>query len=394
LIGLFVWFLIDFSSIKRYYSRKTYFYYGGEMLKTFKVNNFKNFKKEIILDLTSSNYEFNSDAIHNKVIKNSIIYGYNASGKSNIVNAIMDITVHLTDYNVNKDAYELYLSLDSKIDHASFYYEFSFGKDILIYTYKKKNLNEIFDEKIVINNNLIIDGENKRIDLSGTENLNLNYDSQISFVKYILRNTVLSEEDLNVKILKKFEKFINGMLSFNNLHSPTYQGLVSGSERLQDIILREGSLCDFESFLREAGLPYTLKVRKINDNDTIVVVFETGKEVEFFNVASKGTSALTLFYTWLLRFDKVSLVLMDEFDSYYHNDLSKFVLKKVKKMKVQSIFSSHNTSAMSNDILRPDCYFLLEDNVISSLGDRSSKELRQAHNLEKMYRAGAFANNE
>ena len=42
---------------------------------------------------------------------------------------------------------------------------------------------------------------------------------------------------------------------------------------------------------------------------------------------------------------------------------------------------------MSNDLLRPDCYFLLKDNKIKAISDLTEKELRQAHNLQQMYRA-------
>ena len=45
---------------------------------------------------------------------------------------------------------------------------------------------------------------------------------------------------------------------------------------------------------------------------------------------------------------------------------------------------------MSNDLLRPDCYFLLKDNKIKAISDLTEKELRQAHNLQQMYKAGAF----
>jgi hypothetical protein len=45
---------------------------------------------------------------------------------------------------------------------------------------------------------------------------------------------------------------------------------------------------------------------------------------------------------------------------------------------------------MSNDIMRPDCLFLMNKNKIKSLSSLTKKELRFAHNIEKMYRAGAF----
>ena len=47
-------------------------------------------------------------------------------------------------------------------------------------------------------------------------------------------------------------------------------------------------------------------------------------------------------------------------------------------------------SLMSNDLLRPDCYFLLENNSINAISELTEKERRQAHNLQKMYKAGAF----
>ena len=45
---------------------------------------------------------------------------------------------------------------------------------------------------------------------------------------------------------------------------------------------------------------------------------------------------------------------------------------------------------MSNDLLRPDCYFLMYKDSIKSLAKNTTKELREAHNIEKMYKAGSF----
>ena len=44
----------------------------------------------------------------------------------------------------------------------------------------------------------------------------------------------------------------------------------------------------------------------------------------------------------------------------------------------------------SNNLLRPDCYFILENNIIKSFDNTTDKEIRQAHNLEKMYKGGEF----
>ena len=47
--------------------------------------------------------------------------------------------------------------------------------------------------------------------------------------------------------------------------------------------------------------------------------------------------------------------------------------------------TTHNTGVMSNDLLRPDCYFIL-DKTIKPITALTGKELRKAHNLEKIYK--------
>ena len=86
----------------------------------------------------------------------------------------------------------------------------------------------------------------------------------------------------------------------------------------------------------------------------------------------------------------MSFVVIDEFDAFYHYELAEAVVRRLIALDTQIIFTSHNTDLITNDLLRPDCYFELRDNKIKSLADRTTKALRQAHNLQKMYKAGAF----
>ena len=65
--------------------------------------------------------------------------------------------------------------------------------------------------------------------------------------------------------------------------------------------------------------------------------------------------------------------------------------KRLRQIRGVQIFTTtHNTDLMSNDLLRPDCYFVLNNNTIKAISELTEKELRQAHNLQKMYKAGAF----
>ena len=56
--------------------------------------------------------------------------------------------------------------------------------------------------------------------------------------------------------------------------------------------------------------------------------------------------------------ENASLAYIDEFDAFYHFELSKEVQKLLNKLKGVQIFTTtHNTDLMSNDLLRPDCFF-------------------------------------
>ena len=87
---------------------------------------------------------------------------------------------------------------------------------------------------------------------------------------------------------------------------------------------------------------------------------------------------------------EVSFVFIDEFDAFYHHELSRLIIKKLKESGIQFVVTTHNTSIMSNDMMRPDCYYLMNTRKIRSLAQCTEKELREAHNIEKIYKAGAF----
>ena len=40
--------------------------------------------------------------------------------------------------------------------------------------------------------------------------------------------------------------------------------------------------------------------------------------------------------------------------------------------------------------MRPDCYFMIKDNEITSFADSTSRVIRQGHNLEKLMVSGEF----
>lgn len=368
------------------------------MLKKFKVSNFKCFQGEFDFDLSQTNgYEFNASSIKNGIVNNAIIYGYNGTGKSNLGLAIFDIIEHLSDTNRDEKRYNHYINAYSTVEYATFYYEFLIHDKTVKYEYRKKDYKTLLFEKLSIDDEEIVyfDRVNDNqfvVNLSGAETLNKALqDNQLSALKYIKNNTILSE-NVNNRVFIDFFKFIDGMLLYRSLEDRMYLGFDLGSRYIADDIIEKGLVADFEAFLNAANIECKLNVIEEVDNKKSLFYNFGDKNIPFNDISSTGTSSVTLFYFWFQRIkeSKVSLLFIDEFDAFYHHELSALIIRKLKDSGVQFILTTHNVSILTNDLLRPDCYFLMNKKKIQSLSNCTAKELREAHNIEKMYKAGAF----
>ena len=368
------------------------------MLTKFEVTNFKNFDKKLTLDFTDTNaYEFNQECVIKGIVNKALIYGHNGTGKSNLGFAIFDLISHLTDKESSALEYILHYSNASNSSKiVEFKYTFKFNDHTVCYEYGKTDFESLVYEKVFINENeyISIDRRNNTvatINAKGAETLKKDMgDSKISIISYIKKNSVL-EENLENSCFFKFIDFIHRMLFFRSLADNKYLGLQKGRTQFLSDIIEHDNVHDFESFLNDAGVKCNLKA--ITGDETLYFDFN-GKLIPFEDIASQGTQSLALFYYWYqtLRDSKnVSFVFIDEFDAFYHHSLSKLIVTKLKEINAQVILTTHNTSIMTNDLLRPDCYFLMDERGMTSLKNLTPKELREAHNIEKMYKAGSFS---
>lgn len=366
------------------------------MLKKISVENFKGFRDKIIFDLGSpNNYNFNSEIIENNCVTKGIIYGINSSGKSNLGLAIFDIITHLTEKQKLLSSYDFYLNMSGRKSFAEFEYTFVFDDHEVVYRYTKKDVNVLRSESLSIDGKEVIYFDFLTRDgftlLEGSDTLNasIKNESPISRVKYVNNNSILVDNVQN-RVFKKFIDFVDRMLLFYSLDNRGYEGFMNGSEGIAEGIVNNGKVKDFQSFLEENGINYELYGCDVDGKKAIYCRFDN-RDADFFKIASTGTRSLALFYYWYIRMKKASFVFIDEFDAFYHFELSESVQKHLNQITgVQILTTTHNTDLMSNDLLRPDCYFLLENNNIKAISELTDKELRQAHNLQKMYKAGAF----
>jgi len=377
------------------------------MLRKFEVKNFKNFNDWFIFDLSDiKSYAFNPECVENGIVSKSIVYGPNGCGKTNLGRAIFDIKTHLTDEKIDDTYSNNYLNAASGEELAEFRYIFQFGDNTLEYTYGKKSVSKLVYETVAINQKKVISLDRREssiamVDLAGAETLNTDLsDSNLSVVKYVRSNAILADDAVN-STLKHFLLFVQFMLIEQSVHAHLK---VMRSENTQFIsrkfIKEPGCLKKFEEFLNVAGVKCKLTTMDVNGEETIALDFDREK-INFFSVASTGTRSLTelyLYFIWLesnIEHCKNDpevrpFIFIDEFDAFYHHAVSKLIVKQLRDEKCQAVFTTHNTSIMSNDLLRPDCYFIMNETDIKPMYRFTEKELRKAHNIEKMYKAGAF----
>lgn len=362
------------------------------MLKLFEVTGFKNFEKTLKLDFSDiRDYKFNNACVENNMLSKIIIYGKNAAGKSNFGLAMFDIVSHLSGKNVTPGLYDYYLNVNNKLGYAEFHYIFSFGIDEVDYKYRKDANQTLIYETITINSKLLFnyDYKDNSGNLDGLKELaptlNWVFKDNDSFLKYVINNTDLPDEHS----LRKTMKFVNNMLWFRNFESK-YIGYNSISNNNNDFSFNNKTLKEFESLLHKSGIDENLIEKK--DIDGIHrLYFDTKTPLPFFKVASSGTKALYTFFCWFKTASNASLVFIDEFDAYYHYELSESIVEILEKMQnLQVILTSHNTNLLSNRIMRPDCYFILTKDKLTSFANATDRELREGHNLEKLYMSGEF----
>lgn len=245
------------------------------MLANFSVSNFKSFNNSFQLNLENSNrYEFNKNSIKNDIINNSLVYGHNGVGKSNLGLAIFDITRHLTDFQKNEEIYSNYLNAENSSDYALFEYKFKFGDDIVEYSYKKSSDKILVYEILKINKIVVaeinrLESSKAILNLKGTESLNSNITNEkLSIVKYLKYNSVLEENHEN-DIFLKFYLFVEGMLFFRSLNRNMYIGLKNKNTSIQANIIDTGNVKDFERFLNKAGIKCKLSYSTQSNNKTI-----------------------------------------------------------------------------------------------------------------------------
>lgn len=366
------------------------------MLKKFAVKNYRGFAKRIELDLSRpNNYAFNQFAISKGIVKNGIIYGPNGIGKSNLGLAIFDIEYHLAPLKSKKsDYYSNFVYAGNSKLIVDFEYEFDFDGEVVSYNYSKGFGGKLIKESLKLNNDIVFTRD------SDIAHINENYfpnsariegqfqdnANNVSVINYLLAVYPLNKEHF----LLKLQNFVDGMLWFASLETREFIGVeTKANGSIEEYIISNGLVDDFADFLeRVSGQKFEFVTPRKGEN---MLWYKVGNsKLMFCFTVSTGTRSLELLYFWLRHMRNTTFVFIDEFDAFYHFRLAYNICKELFSLPCQVFMSSHNTYLMTNDLLRPDCNFILNDGEIKSLNECTDKELRFGHNIEKLFRGKAF----
>lgn len=396
------------------------------MLIRFSFKNFKSFKDENCLDMEATSlkeHEYNvAKTDSTEILKVSAIYGANASGKTNVLQAFNYMKKRILvsdDSKVNSpmDEENIYsfmindnpISLEVEIlakNNKIYKYGFDILKDkiILEWLYEKRinKFYEIFERN---NNNVqIMKVKNKLFDLA-------NIDDKSLFLKSF-RAIDKSNEDFN----SVYEWFMNS--NYLDLGDPKFEDALNKRISLR-IVEDEKYRSELLAFIKtfDATIdsinisPASLEEIK-NTNGVVKVElvhnYEDGKKALPISLESNGTMKMFHLFDFFMDALKNGMVLfVDELDAKLHPLLTRYIINLFHNSEKnigngQLIYSTHDTVNLNKETFRRDEIWFAEKDKngiseIYSLSDYimedengNAKKVRNDATYNKDYLTGRY----
>ncbi|MBU4373003.1 MAG: ATP-binding protein [Euryarchaeota archaeon] len=410
------------------------------MLIEFSLENFRSIKDEVTLSLVASpDKSLDNNLITTEVLKkdnllrSAVLYGANASGKSNVVlafNSLKKLVMMSHTFQkgteISYSPFKLdkkYLSMPTKFNvifiknNIKYVYGVSFTNEKIIdeylYYYPEDRKAIIFERKDTNDYKFTIDKrEQKFLSKKTLEN-----------VLYLSSSTQLNYK----RTSEAFDWFKDTLAVIGATDHPQLIDFTARSlnkdKKLKELILKallEADLgindvsASFEKISIEElphDMPHELKklmnlgkgdIEKLDIKTIHKVLDEKGNEfkVEFnFDEESEGTKRLfALIGPWIDSLNNGRVLIIDELDTKLHHFLNIFLIKLFQdptqnKSNAQLIFTTHNTNLLDLDLFRRDQIWFTEKNPRDGSTDLYSLiefSPRKDKNIRKGYLVGRY----
>lgn len=385
------------------------------MIQDFSVENFLSFdsRQEISFEASSDKTSEESlivkvkhpkTGIETRLLRMSVIYGANASGKTNLLYAIADVWDKLYTPRTSKDERIIYRPFAIR-NGENTKMELSFFIDGVKYTYMiKYNSSEIVYELLEFNPNGVqsLFYERKH---NYTANLpaitfgkNVGLDSKTS--QAVVTNTLP-----NHSVLSTYNKISVDAPAFEKVVRYIRQSILV-TQKKQNIInlLRETlSQPDRKSFLLKA-----VKEADFNICDIVSRQIEKDTKIEFTHsysngkflmpIESESSGTLSFLEKMDILYEVISLgrfIIIDELDDSLHYDLLVYFLQTFlsNDSRAQMLFTIHDQLILSEDFMRRDMVWFTEKDKESSSTELFSADDFNLHknvSIFNAYKLGKF----
>ena len=417
------------------------------MILNISIKNFRSFKEEVTFSMVAESSKSKDQNVfvqslakgedEVRLLNTALIYGSNASGKSNLLRAVFDIIKFVTKNESSAGEkiveYDPFLFDESTINKAvEFFIEFV-GKDNTKYKYELHFLaTEIIKEELLYwpNNKpvLLI----TRISSSDKESLIHNgqlgpslgsnkteiFKNQTFLSKFgkDLPNDVISKVFIylheiriinacNTAMINKAKNDVNSIFVENSEFREKVNSLIKFSDvGLEEIRIKK---TEKDEFTFPEGFSEEEKNKIINRNLFLMYGMHKYKEntpfTAFqslpFSEESGGTRSLYALGGKMLEvIENGGILFVDELETSFHPYLSKLLIclfqnKRINKKNAQLIFTTHDTNLLDRTLFRKDQIWFVDKDEwgateFYSLQDFN--EVREDTAFDKWYLAGKF----
>ncbi len=373
------------------------------MLTGITLKDYTTFIKETTFDFKATNYKIleSTNVGVNRVLKGALFIGENASGKTQVLDAIM-LLLNLLLTNSEQN-YMVKKSLYTKGTKFSLSYTFNVSNNDIKYdiTFDK---NTISLERLYVNGVLKLD----RVGKSGETSFGLEKDVKddinpsLSLLKLEYYNTKFN----NDPVLNDWFDFLKNSLYINCLLKAC-QSFNPAKINEQAIIkyVENNDATKLNKLIDKLNYNSEIVFEEQNPGDGKVVGVNSTKMI---GLKKKGTDVVIplglesagnqAFVNIILPIHYAvknnCMIIVDEFSSGLHNELEEALIKYFfnNSKNSQIFFTSHSTNLLDTDILRPDQIYSFKFDAQNgtSIKRFSDENPRESQNIEKMYLNGVF----